>query len=150
MTLEQKVNEEMKLAMKSGNKVRLETLRSLRAGIIEFSKSGLDRDMTSDDEIKLLNNQAKRRRDAIDMYEKAGRTDLKEKEEFELSVIQEFLPKPLTDEEIADVIKKVIADAGATSMKDMGKVMGASMKALSGKADGNKVQQFVKDILGAL
>lgn len=150
MTLEQRVNEEMKIAMKSGNKLRLETLRSLRAGIIEFSKSGLDREMNQDDEIKLLNNQAKRRRDAIDMYDKAGRTELKEKEEFELSVIQEFLPKQLTDDELSAIIKSVIEKVGASSMKDMGKVMGASMKELSGKADGNKVQQLVKDILGGM
>ena len=150
MNLEQKVNEEMKIAMKSGNKTRLETLRSLRAGIIEFAKSGLDREMNQDDEIKLLNNQAKRRRDAIEMYNSAGRIDLKEKEEFELSVIQEFLPKQLTDEELSVIIKSVIEKAGATSMKDLGKVMGASMKELSGKADGNKVQQLVKDILGAM
>ncbi len=150
MNLEQKVNEEMKIAMKSGNKTRLETLRSLRAGIIEFAKSGLDREMNQDDEIKLLNNQAKRRRDAIEMYGSAGRNDLKEKEEFELSVIQEFLPKQLTDEELSVIIKSVIEKAGATSMKDLGKVMGASMKELSGKADGNKVQQLVKDILGAM
>ena len=150
MTLEQKVTEEMKLAMKSGNKMRLETLRSLRAGIIEFAKSGLDREMNQDDEIKLLNNQAKRRRDAIEMYNKAGRTELKEKEEFELSVIQEFLPKQLSDEELSVIIKSVIEKTGASSMKDMGKVMGASMKELSGKADGNKVQQLVKDILGGM
>jgi uncharacterized protein YqeY len=149
MNLEQKINEEMKAAMKSGNKLRLETIRSIRAAIIEFAKSGLDRAMNDEDEIKLLNSLAKKRKDAIAMYEQVGRNDAKEQEEFELTVIQEFLPKQLTDEEITDVIKGIIANAGATSSKDFGKVMGPSMKALSGKADGTKVQQIVKSLLGA-
>ena len=147
MTLEQKVTEEMKLAMKSGNKMRLETLRSLRAGIIEFAKSGLDREMNQDDEIKLLNNQAKRRRDAIEMYNKAGRTELKEKEEFELSVIQEFLPKQLSDEELSVIIKSVIEKTGASSMKDMGKVMAILKPKLQGRADIAQVSSHVKMLL---
>ena len=149
MSLELKINEEMKSAMKSGSKLRLETLRSVRAAIIEFVKSGIDREMNSDDEIKILNTLAKKRKDAIAMYEQAGKTEMKEQEEFELTVIQEFLPKQLSDEEIIDIIKDIITNAGATSAKDFGKVMGPSMKALSGKADGNKVQQIVKTLLGA-
>lgn len=149
MSLELKINEEMKSAMKSGSKLRLETLRSVRAAIIEFVKSGIDREMNSDDEIKILNTLAKKRKDAIAMYEQAGKTEMKEQEEFELTVIQEFLPKQLSDEEITDIIKDIITNAGATSAKDFGKVMGPSMKALSGKADGNKVQQIVKTLLGA-
>lgn len=150
MGLEQKINEELKSAMKAGDKQRLETLRSVRASIIEFAKSGLDREMNNEDELKILNNLAKRRKDAIDMYAQAGRNDLKEKEEFELSVIKEFLPEQLGDEGVKAIIQAVITETGATGMKDMGKVMGTSMKKLSGQADGNKVQQFVKEILGAM
>ncbi len=149
MNLEQKINEEMKAAMKSSDKLRLETLRSVRAAIIEFAKSGAAREMNSDDEIKILNALAKKRKDAITMYEQAGRTEMKEQEESELKIIQEFLPKQLSDEEVAEVIKGIITQTGAVGSKDFGKVMGPSMKALTGKADGNKVQQLVKSLLGA-
>jgi uncharacterized protein len=147
MNLEEKINQQLKDAMKAGAKTRLDVLRSLRAAIIEFAKSGKG-DMKEADEQKILNMQAKRRRDAIDLYQKGDRQELADKEADELEVIQEFLPKQLTDDEIADVIKKIIVDSGAESMKDMGKVMGVAMKELSGKADGNKVQQLVKNLLG--
>lgn len=149
MSLELKINEEMKAAMKSGDKLRLDTLRSVRAAIIEFAKSGAGRDMTADDEIKLLNTLAKKRKDAITMYEQAGRTEAAAQESAELAIIQEFLPKQLNDDEITDIIKDIIEKVGATSEKDFGKVMGPSMKALSGKADGGKVQSIVKTLLGA-
>ncbi len=148
MSLETTITEEMKAAMKSGDKLRLETVRSIRAAIIEFAKSGTDHEMNPEDEIKLLNSLAKKRKDAIAMYEQAGRTEMKEQEEKELVIIQEFLPKQLSDKEIEDVIKGIITQAGATSAKDFGKVMGPSMKALSGKADGTKVQAMVKSLLG--
>lgn len=149
MSLELKITEDIKSAMKSGDKIRLETLRSIRAAIIEFAKSGIGRDMNADDEIKILNTLAKKRKDAITMYEQAGRTEAKEKEESELLVIQEFLPKQLSDDEITAIIKEIIEKVGASSEKDFGKVMGPSMKALNGKADGGKVQQIVKSLLGA-
>ncbi|MBX3042111.1 MAG: GatB/YqeY domain-containing protein [Candidatus Kapabacteria bacterium] len=149
MSLEIKINEELKAAMKNGDKLRLDTLRSVRASIIEFAKSGAGREMTSDDEIKILNSLAKKRKDAIDMYSQAGRDDAAAQETAELAIIQEFLPKQLTDEEIQEIVKGIIEKVGATSEKDFGKVMGPAMKALSGQADGNKVQSIVKSILGA-
>lgn len=149
MSLEQKINEEMKAAMKNADKIRLETLRSVRAAIIEFAKSGLNREMNNEDEIKILNSLAKKRKDAIEMYAQAGRNEAREQEELELSIIQEFLPKQLSDEEITKIIKEIIEKVGASSQKDFGKVMGPSMKALSGQADGNKVQTIVKNLLGA-
>lgn len=149
MSLEAKINEEMKAAMKSGAKLRLDTLRSIRAAIIEFAKSGAGREMNSDDEIKLLNSIAKKRKDAIAMYEQGGRTEAAQQESDELAIIQEFLPKQLSDDEITDIIKDIIAKVGASSEKDFGKVMGPSMKALTGQADGGKVQNIVKSLLGA-
>lgn len=149
MALENIINEEMKSAMKSGDKLRLDTLRSIRASIIEFAKSGSGREMNSDDEIKMLNSLAKKRKDAIAMYEQAGRIDMQAQETAELAIIQEFLPKQLSDDEIIDRIKEIIEKAGATSEKDFGKVMGPAMKALSGQADGGKVQSIVKNLLGA-
>jgi uncharacterized protein YqeY len=148
MALEAKINEEIKTAMKSGEKLRLETLRSIRAAIIEFAKSGLNREMNEADELKMLNNIAKKRKDAITMYKDANRMELADKELSELTVILEFLPAQLSEVEVRAIIMKIKEDSGAVDMKDMGKVMGPSMKALSGKADGGLVQSIVKEILG--
>jgi len=148
MNLEQKINEEIKSAMKAGQKLRLETLRSVRAAIIEFAKSGLAREMNEDDEIKILNNLAKKRKDAIEMYKQANRNELMEKEQEELGIIAEFLPKQLTEDEIKAILVELVKSVGAESPKDMGKVMGAAMKQLSGKADGNQVKTILQEILG--
>lgn len=148
MNLEEKINSEIKLAMTSKDKLRLETLRSIRAGILEFLKSGEGMVMNDEAEFKILNSNAKKRKDAIEIYEKAGRTEAADKEKAELEIIMEFLPKQLTDSEIADFVKSAIEKTGASGMQDMGKVMGLAMKELKGKADGNKVQAIVKDLLG--
>jgi len=147
MNLEKTITEELKNAIKLGSKLRMETLRSLRATIIEFNKSGIGREMNDDDELKILQSAAKQRRDAIELYEKAGRTELSDKEKAELVIITEFLPKQLAEEDVRAIIAKVIADSGATGLKDLGKVMGASMKELKGKADGSLVQSLVKSSL---
>ncbi len=147
MGLEQKINEELKNAIKSGEKVRLDTMRSIRAAIIEFNKSGAGREMNTDDELKILQSAAKKRKDAIALYIQGGRQELADKEKQELAIIDEFLPKQISDDEIKEIIRKVIADAGAIDIKDLGKVMGLAMKELKGKADGAKVQQFVRELL---
>jgi uncharacterized protein YqeY len=148
MNLEERINIELKDAMKTGKKDRLDALRSLRASILEFNKSGAGRSMNEDDEIKLLKSAAKQRKDAIEMYEKGNRTDLADKEKFELAVIEEFLPEQLSDEEIKAAVNKIVLQTGASSIQDMGKVMGLAMKELKGQADGNKVKDIVKEILG--
>jgi hypothetical protein len=148
MPLEQLVNEHMKEAMKSGDRLRLDTLRMLRASIIEFNKSGnAQNGMTEEDEQKILLNAAKKRKDAIEMYKQANRSDLQEKEELELHIIQSYLPEQLSEEEIHAVINTLITQTGAQGPKDMGKVMGLAMKELRGKADGTKVQSILKSIL---
>lgn len=147
MNLKDKINEEIKAAMKSGDKIRLETIRSIRALILEFEKSGANKELTPEDEIKLLNAAAKKRKDAIEIYEKAGKTDLAEKEKAELNIIQEFLPKPLTDDEIREIAKRVIAETGATTKKDFGKVMPVVMKEVSGRADGKIVKSIIEELL---
>ncbi len=147
MALEQKVSEEMKAAMKSGEKLRLETMRSIRAAILEFKTSGVNRDMEEADEQKILIAAAKRRKDAMEMYKQAGRDDLHDKEAAELKIIEEFLPKQMTEKEIIEFVAKLIADTGAVGMKDLGKIMGPAMKQLSGKADGSVVQRIVKEKL---
>lgn len=147
MTFEQKINEDLKEAMKSGDKIRLETLRSLRASIIEFNKSGTDKIMSEEDAQKILLNASKKRKDAIDMYRQAGRQDLMEKEESELAIIASFLPEQMSEDQVIHALKGIIQQAGAEGPKDMGKVMGLAMKELRGKADGNLVQQCVKQLL---
>lgn len=147
MTFEQKINEDLKESMKSGDKLRLETLRSLRASIIEFSKSGTGKDMSEEDAQKILLNASKKRKDAIEMYKQAGRQDLLEKEESELAIIAAYLPEQLSESEVVDALKSIIQQAGAEGPKDMGKVMGLAMKELRGKADGTLVQQCLKQLL---
>jgi uncharacterized protein YqeY len=133
--------------MKSGDKLRLETLRSLRASIIEFSKSGTGKDMSEEDAQKILLNASKKRKDAIEMYKQAGRQDLLEKEESELAIIAAYLPEQLSESEVVDALKLIIQQVGAEGPKDMGKVMGLAMKELRGKADGTLVQQCLKQLL---
>jgi len=147
MTFEQKINEDLKESMKSGDKLRLETLRSLRASIIEFTKSGTGKDMSEEDAQKILLNASKKRKDAIEMYKQAGRQDLLEKEESELAIIAAYLPEQLSESEVLDALKSIIQQAGAEGPKDMGKVMGLAMKELRGKADGTLVQQCLKQLL---
>ena len=147
MTFEQQINEDLKESMKSGDKLRLETLRSLRASIIEFSKSGTGKDMSEEDAQKILLNASKKRKDAIEMYKQAGRQDLLEKEESELAIIAGYLPEQLSESEVVDALKLIIQQVGAEGPKDMGKVMGLAMKELRGKADGTLVQQCLKQLL---
>jgi len=148
MSLDTIIIEEMKLAMKSGEKLRLDTLRSIRAGILEFKTSGIGREMNEDDELKLLKSNAKKRKDAIEMYEKAGRTELMDKEKEELAIIESFLPVQLSQEDVRSLIIKIKEESGANDSKDMGKLMGAAMKELKGKADGAMVQSIVRELLG--
>ena len=147
MTFEQIINEDLKESMKSGDKLRLETLRSLRASIIEFTKSGTGKDMTEEDAQKILLNASKKRKDAIEMFRQAGRQDLLEKEESELAIIAAYLPEQLSESEVVDALKLIIQQVGAEGPKDMGKVMGLAMKELRGKADGTLVQQCLKELL---
>ncbi|MCX6140423.1 MAG: GatB/YqeY domain-containing protein [Candidatus Kapabacteria bacterium] len=118
MTLSENIVDQIKTAMKSGDKVRLETLRSLRALILEFEKSGVDREMTSDDEFKILNSSAKKRKDAIEQYEAVGRTDTANAERAELAIIMEFLPAQMSEDEVRAEVKALAASIGATQQAD--------------------------------
>ena len=148
MTLSQKISEDMKLAMKSGDKLRLETLRSIRAQMIELTKRGTGFEITPDDEISALLAAAKKRKEAIDLYRQAGREELARQEEQELAIINTYLPKQMSKEEAETVIGGIVSQSGASSMKDIGKVMTLAMKELKGKIDGKSVQEIVKRKLG--
>lgn len=147
MNLKERINNDLKEAMKSGDKVRLNTVRSIRALILEFEKSGANKELTPEDEIKLLTGAAKKRKDSIEQFRNAGRMDLVENEEAELKVLEEYLPKQLSEDEIKTEVKKIIAEVGAKGKEDFSKVMPAAMKTLKGKADGNLVRKIVESLL---
>jgi len=149
MSLKDKINEDLKTAMKSQDAVRTETLRSIRAEIINMDKSGLHREMNEEEEIGLLSRQVKMRKESIEIFEKANRTDLVEREKKQLDIINEYMPKPLTREEAEAIIINAISELGAVTEKDFGKVMSASMKSLKGKIDGKIIQEIVKSKLGS-
>jgi uncharacterized protein YqeY len=151
MSLKDQVTEDIKAAMKSGDKVRLETVRSIKKVILEKESAVRPSgqiSLTEAQEMEVLVQLAKQRRDSIDQYQKARRTDLADQEAQELAILEEYLPKQLSDEEVGLAIDAIIAQVGATSAKDMGKVMGPVMQQLKGKADGKKVQELVKAKLG--
>lgn len=147
MSLKDTISEEIKSAMKAKAKLRLETVRSIKKVILEQETNarakGQDA-LTPEQELDVLVQQAKQRRDSIEQYRNAGRDELAEKEAQELEIIESFLPKQLTDKELSAVLDELIAETGASSPKDMGKVMGVVMKRLKGQADGKKVQEMVK------
>jgi uncharacterized protein YqeY len=148
MALTEKINDDLKAAMKSGDSIKLNTIRSIRSKIIELSKRGTGSPMTPEDELTILLSEAKKRKEAIEMYQKGGRTDLSDQEQRELEIINEYLPKQMSREEAGDMVKKIIQEVGAISGKDFGKVMPAAMKELKGKIDGKVVQEIVKEQLG--
>ncbi len=152
MSLKEKIDQDLKNSMKSGDKDRLNAIRSIRAALLEKEVSirvGGKAVLSDDQEIEVLVSLAKKRRDAIEQFTAGNRPDLAATELSELSVIEEYLPEPVSDDEINSIVKDVVAKTGASSMKDIGKVMGEAMKALKGKADGTKVQQVVKSLLSA-
>ena len=147
MSLKDKINQDLKEAMKAGDKIRLQTIRSIRALILEFEKSGANREMTEEDEIKLLTSAAKKRKESIEQYTKGGREELALKEAEELKIIETYLPKQLSEQEVEEFVKNLAAEIKAESKKDFGRLMGASVKALKGKADGNLIRGIVEKIL---
>jgi hypothetical protein len=147
MSLKDRISEDIKIAMKAKDKVRLETVRSIKKVLLEKEVSlrpqGQE-SLTESQELEVLAQQAKQRRDSIEQYRQAGRDDLADKEAQELAIIEEYLPGQLSDEEVGAVVDEVIASVGATSAKDMGKVMGSVMQQLKGRAEGQKIQAIVK------
>ncbi len=144
----EKISEDLKAAMKAVEKTRMETLRTLRAGLLEKQvEKRPTGGMTTEDELAVVMAASKKRKEAIDVYKTNNRNDLAQQEEAELQIIQEYLPKQLSADEVKEIVKKIVADVGATSDKDFGKVMGPVMKELKGKADGKIIQETVKSLL---
>ena len=148
MSLEQKVMADLKTAMLAKDEKSLRSLRAIKAAILLAKTSeGAGGEIKEDDEIKLLQKMIKQRKDSLEIYKTQHREDLAQKEEEEISVIEKFLPKQISGEELKIILQKIIADTGASSPADMGKVMGIASKQLAGKADGKTISTTVKELL---
>ncbi len=147
MSLSEKLIEDMKTAMKSKDSVRVGVIRMVRA---ELQKAEISQksELKPDDELAVLSRQAKQRRESIEAYEKAGRTELAEKEKAELVVLEAYLPKQMTREEVVAIAQELIASTGASSKSEMGKVMGQLMPKLKGRFPGKDVKPIVEELLG--
>ena len=146
MSIQAQLMDDLKAAMKSRNAVKVGTIRMLRAQLKDAEIAKRE-DLSEEEEISALRTAAKRRREAIEMYRKSSREDLLEKEKAELDIISGYLPKLLSKEEIEPIAARVIAEVGAATIGDVGKVMGPLMKQLKGKADGKLVQQIARSRL---
>ena len=139
---------QMKDAMKAKDEAALRGLRGIKAEIIKAkTEPGANGEISADTELKLLQKMVKQRKDSLEIYQKQNRPDLAQKEIDELTVIERFLPKQLTDAELKEAVSKIIAETGASSPADMGKVMGVASKQLAGKADGKAISGVVKELL---
>ena len=151
MNLETQIMAQLKEAMKAKNTVALEALRAVKSELLLAKTSGsANGELSEDQEIALLQKLVKQRKEAAEQFETNARQELAEKELAQAEVIQQFLPAQLTDEELTMAIKEIVAEVGATSPKDMGKVMGAASSKLAGKAEGKLISAKVKDILAGL
>ncbi|WP_282630348.1 GatB/YqeY domain-containing protein [Empedobacter sedimenti] len=151
MNLETQIMGQLKEAMKAKNTIALEALRAVKSELLLAKTSGsANGELSEDQEIALLQKLVKQRKEAAEQFEANARPELAEKELAQAEVIQQFLPAQLTDEELTEAIKEIVAEVGATSPKDMGKVMGAASSKLAGKAEGKLISAKVKDILASL
>ena len=146
MGLLEEITADMKKAMKNKQKDKMKVLRLLRSDLktAKIDKKG---EFTEEDALSVITKAAKNRKESIESYKKGGRDDLVEEEQKELEVIEKYLPEQMTDDEIKELVDEVIDETGASSMQDMGKVMGTIMPKVKGKADGSKVQAIVRSKL---
>lgn len=146
MSILLQLTEDMKQALKANDKLKLSTIRLL---ISQLKNVRIDsgKDLSPEEEISVLMNAAKKRKEAIEAYQSGHRPDLMEKEQQELEIIQQYLPVPMSDAEIEKAITEIMASTGASSLKDLGRVMSEAMKVLQGRVDGRKVQQLVRSKL---
>jgi uncharacterized protein YqeY len=148
MALIDKINEGVKDAMRSKEKEKLEALRAIKSELLLEQSKGADKEISEKAELQVLTKLHKQRKESADIYNEQGREDLAKDEEFQASVIEEFLPKQLSDEEIEKIIHDIIVQTGASGMQDMGKVMSQANAQMAGKAEGKVIAQKVKAKLG--
>ena len=150
MSLEQKIMTDLKAAMLAKDEAALRSLRAIKAAILlAKTAEGATGDLTEDAEVKLLQKMVKQRKDSLEIFQQQSRTELAKKEEEEIAVIEKFLPKQMSVDEIKVAVVAIIASSGASSPADMGKVMGVASKELAGKADGKTISSVVKELLSS-
>ena len=148
MNLEQQIMAEMKEAMKSKDEATLRGLRAIKAEIIKAkTEPGAGGEISSEKEISMLQKMLKQRKDSLEIYQQQNRKDLAQKEQEEIAIIEKFLPKQLSADELKAELQQIISETGASSPADMGKVMGAATKKLAGRADGKTISATVKELL---
>jgi len=147
MNLTDQINEDIKAAMKEKNKAKLEALRAIKSALLLASTEKGAKESSEAAELKMLQKLVKQRRDAADIYTNEGRNDLAAEELEQVTVIENYLPEQMTEEQVRSEVDAIIKATGANSMKDMGKVMGQANQKLAGKADGNVIAQLVKRAL---
>ena len=148
MNLEEKINQDLKTAMLAKEEATVRSLRAVKSAILLAKTSGSD-SISAEDEIKMLQKLVKQRKESVEIYQQQNRSDLSKSELEEIAVIEKYLPKQMSEEEIASELKKIIEQVGAKSSAEMGKVMGMASKHFAGKADNKIVSQLVKQLLGA-
>lgn len=150
MSLKEQIDAAIKAAMLARSKDELDALRSIKSMILlAETEKGASGEVGTDAELKLLMKAAKQRKESADVFRANGRPELAEKEEFQLEIINRYLPKQLSEEEVIAALKEIIAQTNASGPQDMGKVMGAATKKLAGKADGKLISDLVKKLLSA-
>jgi len=148
MSLSDKINDALKDAMKSKNTVALESLRAIKSSLLlAQTESGAKKELSEEEEIKILQRLVKQRKESAKIYEEQGREDLAQSEMEQVEIIERFLPEPLTHEEIEKIIDEILSETNASSMADMGKVMGMANARIAGRADGKTISQIVKNKL---
>lgn len=147
MTLEERVMQDLKKAMKEKNQAALRAIRAVKSEILLAKTEGSNKELTETKEMQIIQRLIKQRKDSLEIYERENREDLAKKEREEIEVIERYLPEQLSDEELDREIGKIIDETGAESMKDMGKVMGIATKRLAGKADNKTISQKVREQL---
>lgn len=148
MSLEQRINDDIKAAMLAREKDKLEALRAVKSAILlAKTQKGAAEDINEEGEIKILKQLVKQRQDSAEMYKQQNREDLYKEEQFQLDIISKYLPQMMSADEVESALKQIIADNGFAGMKDMGKVMGQATKAFAGKADNKQVSEIVKRLL---
>ncbi len=149
MTLTEKINTDLKEAMKAKDKVKLESLRAIKSALLLASTEKGSTESSEDAEMKMLQKLVKQRKDAAAIFEDQGRADLAAPELDQVSIIEAYLPEQMSEDEVKAIVESIIADSGASSMADMGKVMGLANQKLAGKADGKLISGFVKTALNS-
>lgn len=147
MSLELIITEAIKTAMRAKDRVALDSLRAVKSQILLIQTEARGAEVSPEQEIAILQRMIKQRKDSYEQFSAQGRNDLAEVEEAQMKVIEQFLPKQLSSEELEAEIRKIIAETGAASVKDLGKVMGVASKALAGKSDGKSISEMTKKLL---